>query len=149
MLRFEYSSVIAAPVERVFAFHQRPDALELLTPPRPRVEVVRRTGGILPGALVELRIHQGPFRVTWLAEHGEYIPNRLFTDFQTKGPFRVWRHRHQFEAAGDATRLTDSIEFSLPLAPLSDWLGGWLARIQLRHMFEYRHRVTRQHCESA
>ena len=32
MTRFEYSSYINASVETVFAFHQRPDAIELLIP---------------------------------------------------------------------------------------------------------------------
>jgi ligand-binding SRPBCC domain-containing protein len=54
----------------------------------------------------------------------------------------VWRHRHEFTSENGGTRLTDRIEFSLPLAPLSDWLLAWFVSIQLRGMFTYRHQAT-------
>ena len=45
MLHYERSVLIDAPVETVFGFHERADALELLTPPGQRIEVLRREGG--------------------------------------------------------------------------------------------------------
>jgi ligand-binding SRPBCC domain-containing protein len=140
---FEFSSVIPAPVEKVFAFHERADVLTLLTPPWQKMDIVRREGGLRKGAVVEFLIHAGPFRVRWLAEHTEYEKNRLFADIQVKGPFRSWRHRHLFEPETTGTRLTDSIDLSLPGGKLLDWTMGWAVRWQLRRMFAYRHEVTR------
>lgn len=147
MPHFIHSSWIPAPVEAVFAFHERPDALERLTPPWSKVRVLEKTGGLRTGARVRLRIPIGPFGVEWLAVHTGYERNRYFEDMQEQGPFRIWRHRHEFAEEDEGTRLTDRIEFSLPLAPVSDWLAGWFVRIHLRLMFAYRHGVTANACK--
>ncbi len=47
---------IAAPVERVFAWHEAAGALERLTPPGEAVRMVRQSGGIRDGGVVELAI---------------------------------------------------------------------------------------------
>lgn len=143
MPSFIYSSWIPAPVEAVFAFHESPGALERLMPPWSKARVLERTGGLEVGARVRLRIPVGPFGIEWLAVHTGYERNRYFEDIQERGPFRRWHHRHEFAEEDEGTLLTDRIEFSLPLAPVSDWLAGWLVRIQLRLMFAYRHGATR------
>lgn len=141
---FVFSSVIPAPVEKVFAFHESPDALERLTPPWQPAQVLLKDHGLQVGARVELLVPLGPFKARWYARHTRYEKNRLFEDVQESGPFRRWVHRHEFEAIdGSTTRLTDRIDFSLPGGPLADFFGGWFARIQLRRMFAYRHKVTR------
>ena len=126
--------MIDAPVETVFAFHERDDALELLTPPFPQVAITR-TGGIEAGARVELRV--GPFR--WIARHTGYEKNRLFVDEMVEGPFRQWVHRHEFEDLGGKTRLTDRIEYEVR--------AGAMVRVALGMLFRYRHRVTKRECE--
>jgi ligand-binding SRPBCC domain-containing protein len=147
MMTFEHSSFIAAPVEEVFAFHERPDAIELLTPPDKKIEVVRREGGLESGAVVEFRIPAGPLTLRWLAHHIAYEKNRLFIDEQRKGPFTAWVHAHKFKPEGCGTRLIDSIEFSLPGGLISEKLFGWAVRRELLKMFEYRHAVTKAWCE--
>jgi hypothetical protein len=144
MASFVYNSWIPAPPESVFAFHERPEALEVLIPPWTGARVMERTGGLRMGARVRLRIPVGPFHIDWLALHTGYEKDVYFEDVQTSGPFRSWRHRHEFTPERGGTRLTDRIEYTLPLAPLSHWLAGWVVRLQLRRMFDYRHRVTTQ-----
>ncbi|MDB9378046.1 cyclase, partial [Nodularia sphaerocarpa CS-585A2] len=51
MLQFQHSSVINAPLEVVWKFHERPDILQLLNPPWQPVQVVRREGGLEAGAI--------------------------------------------------------------------------------------------------
>jgi ligand-binding SRPBCC domain-containing protein len=125
-------------VEIVFEFHERDDALRLLSPPFPPVTVTR-TGGLEIGARVVLR--SGPFR--WVARHTDFERNRLFVDEQITGPFQRWVHRHEFEDLGDTTRLTDHVEYGMR--------GGALANAAVRPMltllFRYRHGVTKRACE--
>lgn len=144
VVKFRYSSYIAAPLSAVWAFHERPDAIQLLTPPETPLIVEQRTGGLEVGARLTMRITHLRFR--WVAEHTEYEYQRLFTDRQISGPFRSWVHRHRFLAEGPGTRLTDEIEFSLPGGALTDWLFGWAIRIQLRTLFRYRHAMTEIEC---
>jgi ligand-binding SRPBCC domain-containing protein len=150
MPRFRFASVISAPLEKVWAFHEAPEALEKLLPPDGSVRVVERRGGLEPGSTVELELRFGPLRRRWLARHTEYERFSHFSDVQEKGPFRVWRHRHGFERAGEGRcRLVDEVEYSLPLAPVSDWLGGAVVKQILRKMFRMRHEQTAEACGAA
>jgi len=145
MPTFLKSVVIEAPVEAVFAFHERPDALQLLSPAFPPVRVIRKTGGLEPGSRVELRI--GPFH--WVALHTAYEKNRFFEDRQVSGPFTQWIHRHEFEAVGNATHLTDRIQYRLPGGTWANRLFGWAVDLGLRQMFHHRHQVTKHCCGQA
>lgn len=145
VLLFEFSSWIEAPVEAVFAFHERPDALELLTPPWPPVKVIRRPESLAAGTIVELRVGPWPLSMKWVAHHLAYRPNRMFMDEQRQGPFAAWVHTHLFTPERGGTRLLDSVEFALPGGRIAETLCGWLVRRQLTAMFTYRHAATKRH----
>lgn len=147
MLQFKYSSLINAPVEVVWKFHQRPDILQLLTPPWQPVQVIRRDGGLEIGAITEFSLFLGPLPLRWLARHTEYQKYRLFTDEQISGPFDYWQHRHIFEPEGSKTRLTDDVSFSMPGGETVEFFVGWLVQTQLEAMFRYRHYITKRECE--
>lgn len=144
---FIHESVIDAPIEAVFAFHERADALSKLTPRFPPARVVERQGGLEKGARVVLEIGLGPLKQRWVALHTGYEKNRYFVDEQVSGPFRRWVHRHEFESEGGRTRLRDRVEFNLKGGPVMDALAGWFARLMLRPMFRHRHQVTRSETE--
>jgi ligand-binding SRPBCC domain-containing protein len=154
---FVYSSVIAAPLERVFAFHERPDAFALLAPPWAGIEVIRREGGLEVGAETLISMPLLPFlpqslspkllRLEWLARHTEYDPPKLFVDEQVSGPFRYWRHEHKMEAVGGGTLLSDYITFCLPGGVIVDGLGAGFVRMGLRRVFSFRHMMTKNYCE--
>ncbi|MEM9903543.1 MAG: SRPBCC family protein [Cyanobacteria bacterium P01_D01_bin.44] len=147
MQTFQYSSLIDAPIETVWTFHERPDILDQLTPPWQPVQIVRREGGLGPGAITEFRLWLGPVPITWLAHHtDEYEPGRLFTDTQTEGPLESWTHRHRLIPEGDKTRLVDDITFELPAGWATEPLIGWFVRQRLQDMFRYRHKVTQREC---
>ncbi|MEH2240744.1 SRPBCC family protein [Nostoc sp.] len=148
MLHFKHSSVINAPPEVVWKFHERPDILQLLNPPWQPVQVVRREGGLNVGAITEFRLFLGPLPLTWLARHTGYEKYRLFIDEQISGPFESWVHRHEFEPEDGKTRLTDAISFSMPGGGTVEFVSGWLVQVQLEAMFRYRHYVTKRECES-
>ena len=149
MLHIKHSSVINAPVEVVRKFHERPDILQLLTPPWQPVQVMRREGGLGIGAITEFRLFLGLLPLTWLARHTECEEYRLFTDEQISGPFESWVHRHQFEPENGKTKLTDAIAFSIPGGDSVEFFSGWLVQAQLEAMFRYRHYVTKRECESS
>jgi ligand-binding SRPBCC domain-containing protein len=143
LAEFSKSVIIDAPVERVFAFHERDDALDLLSPSFPPVRVLRRTGGIAAGARVEVRLGF----LKWTALHTAYEKNRLFVDEQVEGPFRSWVHRHEFEDVGGKTRLTDRVRYQLRGGALAHAVLGVFVRLALRSLFRHRHQLTRRFCE--
>lgn len=149
MMHFEHTSFIAAPVERVFAFHERPDAIQLLMPPWQKVDLLQKIGGLEVGSLVVFRVWFGPFPVRWIAHHIAYQKNRLFTDEQREGPFRAWVHSHVMEPEEGGTRLIDSIDFEPPLGSFTERFFPWLVERELRKLFTFRHQTTRRYCETS
>jgi ligand-binding SRPBCC domain-containing protein len=147
MLNFRYSSLIDAPIETVWQFHERPDILDLLTPPWQPVKIIRREGGLGVGAISEFRLSLAGIPIRWVATHIECIPNRLFVDEQTDGPMKSWVHRHEFVLEGNKTKLTDAIAYEIPGGFFVELLLGWWVDSRLKEMFRYRHQVTQTNCD--
>lgn len=140
---YVHRSRIEAPAEKVFAWHERPDAFDRLTPPWANVQTLEHRGGIKDGARRELRVKLGPLTRRWVLEHRDYQPGRQFRDVQIEGPFQSWEHRHRFEPDGlNACYMEDRIEYRLPGGMLGRLLGAAYMRGQLERLFAYRHRVV-------
>lgn len=145
---FEKRTRIAAPPERVFAFHARPDALTLLLPPWERARVIEKTPGLQVGVRAVIAVRVGPIEQRIVAEHTACEEGRMFQDTMRSGPFARWVHTHTMEADGaGGTWLVDHIDYALPLGALGQLGGGWFVRRKLDRMFAYRHEVTRKACE--
>ncbi|HYO64244.1 MAG TPA: SRPBCC family protein [Pyrinomonadaceae bacterium] len=147
-MRFVKESVIKAAPERVFAFHELPDALRRLTPEWEAARVTEHAPNLRPGArtVVVTRLF-GLLPVRWVAEHTAYDPPRMFEDVQREGPFRSWRHRHVVEPHAGGALLRDEIEYEPPLGPVGRMFAPLLVEPRLRRLFDYRHEVTRRWCE--
>jgi ligand-binding SRPBCC domain-containing protein len=141
---FTYRSRLPASAEAVYRFHVQPAALERLTPPWEKVQVVSRTGSVEePGSQVTLRVSVGPFSQNWIAEHVAVEPNRMFKDVMRTGPFTKWEHTHKFIPETDhSSWLEDTVEFEFPLGWLGRLFGRAYTHSRLERLFEYRHRVT-------
>lgn len=148
-MRFVHESVIPASVEAVFAFHERPDAFELLQPPWEKTEVVQPPVSLAVGTRVVVRAKVGPFWTTITAEHVAYAKNERFEDVMHGGPFERWHHRHLFRPHEGGCLLRDEVDYALPLGPLGRLVDPILVRPRLRRMFEYRHDVTRREVRAA
>lgn len=148
-MTFIKESRIAAPPDRVFAFHESPGALERLTPPWEKVEVVEGGASIRPGSRVVLRTKLGPISLRWVAEHTEYDPPHLFADRQVSGPFASWYHRHRMLDDGQGgTILRDEVDYMIPFGLLGRTFGRGMVATKLRRMFDYRHEVTKKIVEA-
>lgn len=150
MPTFQRTTWIDAPLDTVWQFHERPDVLQLLTPPWQPIEVLRRDRGLDVGSRSEFRLWIGPVPLRWCALHTVCeitSTQRHFIDTQTEGPFLHWTHRHQFDAHRDRqTRLTDTIDWELPGGPVPNALGsGWITA-ELDRLFAHRHQTTQRHC---
>jgi hypothetical protein len=145
---FVKESVIAARPERVFAFHELPDALARLTPPWESSRVIQAAKISEPGseAIIETRI-LGFVPARWVARHTAYEPPRMFEDVQVTGPFRFWRHRHLVSPHAGGALLRDEIEYEPPLGPLGRLAAPFLIIPRLEKLFDHRHAATRQWCE--
>ena len=149
-MQFIKETLIKATPERVFAFHQLPDAFDRLLPPWEVVKVIQIADISVIGsrAIIETKI-LGPITSRWVAEHTAYDPPHLFEDVQISGPFKSWRHRHVVEAHPEGAILRDEIEYEPPFSIFGALATPYAIVPKLERMFAYRHEVTREWCEEA
>lgn len=148
MSRYELVATqwVESPPERVVPFFEAPENLEQLTPPFLRFRI--RTQGELkmrPGAIIDYTISLRGLPLGWRTSIEEYEPGARFIDTQLRGPYRLWRHLHTFEAERDGTRLSDRVEFELPFGTLGDLAFRLFVRADLEKIFAYRaHEIHRR-----
>ena len=138
---FETRLEIGHPVDRVFAWHDRPGSLLRLFPPWWSVRVVSGPARLSAGDRVVLRVGRGPVRVTSEFERSEMDPAGLIVDRQVRGPLERWCHTHRLEPiAGGGTALVDAVEWRGPAGPLGALFGTAHIRRELTRIFEFRAR---------
>ncbi len=148
-MKFVKESVIRCSQERLFAFHELPDAFERLVPPFEDAAVIQKAdiSQIGSRAIIETKI-LGLIPVKWVAEHTAYDPPRYFEDVQISGPFKSWKHGHFIESHADGALLRDEIDFEPPMSFLGTLAAPIFILPKIEKMFEYRHRVTKEWCEN-
>ena len=137
--RLVREQVVAAAPDEVFDFFSRARNLETLTPPWLRFEVLTPEPiDMRRGTSIEyrLRLHGVPLR--WVSRIEEWLPGRSFVDRQVRGPYRLWHHRHEFEAHDEGTRVRDIVHYALPLGPFGALAHAVFVRRDLAAVFEYR-----------
>jgi ligand-binding SRPBCC domain-containing protein len=116
--------------------------LETLTPPLLRFQVltpppiVIRTGTLID---YKLRLHGIPIR--WQSEISEWEPPSRFVDWQTRGPYRLWRHEHRFVEQLGGTLAIDHVEYRAPGGSLVNRL---FVVPDLRKIFGFRMQKLRE-----
>jgi hypothetical protein len=131
--------------QKLFEWHAQSGALERLTPPWERLEIIEPAPSLTNGSRGTFRIHAGPFPIRWSFEHRDFQAGRQFCDVMIHGPFHRWEHAHRFIPDGPGSCwLEDRIEYELPFGRIGRALGGRFVRHKLERLFEYRHRITAQ-----
>jgi ligand-binding SRPBCC domain-containing protein len=144
MPRLEFSIDVRAPVERVFAFHADATNLLKITPPDAQVQVVGNSM-VSAGAQIHLRVKIPVLGETdWISRITEFKENERFTDEQVSGPLKRWKHTHVFQPIEGGTRITDIVEYEAPFGVLGVLGSRLLGERQVRQMFEYRQRRTKE-----
>jgi uncharacterized protein (TIGR01777 family) len=125
--------------QEVFAFFSDPGNLERITPAFLRFRTLgTTTAQIGNGTLINyaLRLHGIPLR--WQSRIESWVPGRMFVDVQTRGPYALWHHTHEFEPDDGGTIIRDRVRYRLPFGALGDLMGGKLVRRDLDAIFDFR-----------
>ena len=134
-------TVLQAPISEVFSFFQDPRNLAGITPNWMEFDVVHIDDGEMrAGFKIAYRIKWMGVSLRWITRIKEHDPPRRFVDIQTKGPYKVWRHEHTFEATVSGTIMRDVVRYQLPFGILGDVAHWLIVRHQLRRIFDYRAR---------
>jgi ligand-binding SRPBCC domain-containing protein len=142
----EREQLIAADIERVFAFFADAHNLEAITPPWLHFEVLMpRPIEMRPGALIayRMRLHGVPAR--WLTEIEAWDPCNGFVDRQLRGPYSLWHHTHSFEVSAHGTLMRDRVRYALPLGLLGRIAHRAFVARDLNRIFDFRRDVISRH----
>lgn len=147
-MRFLAQTVVRTTPEKLFAFHELPDAFLRLLPPREKIRVHQVAPNLEAGSRTVVDVRVGLWYIRFESLHTAYDPPHSFEDQQIRGPFKSWRHRHIVEPHADGALLIDDIEYTPPFGLLGRALAGIVIKPRLRRVFAFRHRVTRAYCEA-
>jgi uncharacterized protein (TIGR01777 family) len=137
------TSTVLVPSTAIYDWHTRPGAFERLLPPWESVTLVDSVGDF-EHRFVDMNVHRLGVTLRWLAQHVDVQPSISFSDIQVKGPFKSWRHDHQFIPLSDSrTKMMDTISFELPFHAVARFVSGWGIRRTIDRMLTYRHAVIK------
>ncbi|GAA1416394.1 nucleoside-diphosphate sugar epimerase [Glutamicibacter uratoxydans] len=136
-MRINHEVVIPVPVDEVFAWHERPGAMQRLLPPWQPVRAVSQAESLRDGvSVIGL-----PAGLAWRARHSaeRYRAQRLFVDELASGGLLgralksvSWTHEHHFDPLENGhTLVRDVVETNIPA-------------LQVNRMLAYRHRELEQ-----
>ena len=164
--RAQFEQWIPVPIDEVFRFFADPrnlprimpawmnvtieDAM-IVPPPNSSSSDFAGQGSTLVASYRTLPL--APFRIRSQARIVGFAMNDFFEDVQDHGPFRSWRHRHEFALETrngiSGTRLRDRIEYEIGFEPLGWILNMLFIAPQMRRTFAYRGRAVERVLASA
>ncbi len=129
------------PVEEMFAFFSDAHNLERITPPFVNFNVRGvSTAKLQKDTTINYSLRLHGFPVRWTSRIDDWTPNQRFVDSQTRGPYALWHHTHEFEPYDGGTIVRDRVRYRLPFGALGDLVAGAWVRSDLQRIFEYRRR---------
>ena len=130
------------PLDDVFRFFENPRNLARITPPQLSFRVT--TAGDIEmrrGLEIDYTIRWLGLPLPWRTRITEYQPPRCFVDEQLRGPYKLWRHRHDFQEMNGVSVIADRVEYELPMGFLGRIAHGVIVGRQLKGIFAYRQRA--------
>ena len=141
MYRIERSQLVPRPLVEVFRFFEDAGNLEAITPPYLRFKILTpRPISMSAGTRIDYELSLFGIRFRWRTRIEAFEPNVRFVDVQERGPYRDWRHLHEFEEVPGGTRMRDVVEYELPFGPLGSAVHALFVRRSVERIFEHRRR---------
>jgi len=138
----EREQIIARPRRDVFAFFEDATNLERITPAFLHFHVVTPRPIVMrAGTLIDYRLRLFGVPLRWTTRIDVYEDGVRFVDTQIRGPYRRWRHTHLFEDVPGGTKMTDRVEYDVPLGPIGRAARAVFVRRTLEHIFDHRGRA--------
>lgn len=80
-------------------------------------------------------------KMKWQTEITHVDFQKSFIDFQKKGPYKLWKHHHEFIPNDEGVLMRDTIDYELPMGFLGEIAHSLFVKKKLDYIFDYRFRV--------
>ena len=134
-------------IERAWDFFSSPHNLSRITP--------KEMGFVVLSSLTDTAIYEGMtidytvspvlgIPLKWQTEITAVNYQKNFTDFQKKGPYKLWRHHHEFIPNANGVLMKDTVDYELPFGFIGTIAHGLMVKKKLKDIFDYRRQVLEQ-----
>jgi ligand-binding SRPBCC domain-containing protein len=133
-------TMVAADLDKVWAFLSNPHNLNMLTPPELRFTIVSDPSDrMYDGMLVEYQISIPLFgRWRWLTEIKHIHEKCMFVDEQRVGPYKLWYHSHHISETENGTLIIDEVRYVMPFSLLGRLVHYFHVSATLKRIFDFR-----------
>ncbi|KAB7884958.1 SRPBCC family protein [Poseidonibacter ostreae] len=143
MKKFEKISTINCKIEDLFEFHIDIKNLQNITPPDTKVNLLNKDFVPVEGGVLKIKTVKSFIPTTWEVQIAKIQKPNILVDIALKSPFKYWKHSHVFTQKGNICELKDIVEYELPFGKIGD-LFDFFIQNELKKMFDYRHKVTKE-----
>ena len=95
------------------------------------------------GTFINYKLKLRGVPMKWMSLIKEWVPGKYFVDFQMKGPYKIWHHKHSFIQLKNGVLMEDKVLYELPFSWISDFLIGWWIKKDVSKIFNYRTEVLK------
>jgi len=127
-------------LKEAWDFFSSPKNLKTITPPYMGFDIVGECPDeMYEGAFIQYKVKPlFNFPTTWVTEITHVKAPHYFVDEQRHGPYKIWHHQHFFEEIEGGVRMTDIIDYRLPMGALGKVMHPIIVRKKLNEIFRYR-----------
>jgi uncharacterized protein (TIGR01777 family) len=144
-MKFEAYQWVPEKREKVFEFFSEAKNLEKITPDFLNFKVTyQSTDSIQSGTVFQYKLSLHGLPLKWETHIENWNPDKSFSDYQTKGPYKIWHHTHKFQDYKNGTLMTDTVYYKLPFGFLGELFGGWYVKKDVKNIFKHRTKVIEE-----
>lgn len=131
-------------VQTAWKFFSSPHNLSRITPKDMRFIVLSnlKEDAIYEGMTIDYKV--SPLLgipMIWQTKITQVDKWKSFTDYQEKGPYKLWNHFHEFIPNERGVLMKDTVDYELPLGFLGTIAHKVLVQSKLQYIFDYRRLV--------
>jgi len=133
------SQVVPLPRIDVFGFFADARNLQAITPEFLHFQILPPVPQALEaGSRIDYRLSLFGLPFRWRTRIAAWEPGLRFVDVQERGPYALWHHTHTFDDVEGGTRVTDQVDYRLPLGSLGEIFHPIMVRRLLERIFDHR-----------
>ena len=141
----EWVQFFPRPCQEIYSFFSNVDNLNRLLPSFARLKFLfpgPPPARLVPGQLFDYQLCLHGLEVNWRTRIEEVEEGRRFTDVQVRGPYRLFRHIHDYYPVEGGTVMADRVEYAVPGGPLATIVNRLYVREALIEIFTHRQRTS-------
>ena len=139
---------INSDIDTTWSFFSSPMNLSKITPKNMGFKVISDLSNkyIYEGMMIEYIVSPVLYiPLKWVTRIIQVEKHSSFTDIQEKGPYKYWKHFHEFVPNENGVIIRDTIDYELPFRLLGQIANNVFVRKKLENIFNYRYQILEKH----